>query len=155
ELSRTSGGLVFVNELSWNMVSVPLLLTDYRTTSTYPAAISPAYSYSGSYQRRDTLINGIGYWVKFPERDFVDFSGAAIERESLDVSAGWNIIGSISSPIPISGVTPLPPTTLASNFFGYTLSSGYRIADTIEPGKGYWIKVSTTGKVVISSGSLT
>jgi len=38
---------------------------------------------------------------------------------------------------------------ITSNFFGY--NGSYEICDTINPGKGYWVKVDQPGKLILSS----
>jgi len=50
----------------WNMVSVPLLVDSYLKTSLFPTAISNAFAFEGAYVTKDTLKNGIGYWLKYP-----------------------------------------------------------------------------------------
>ncbi|MDI6767955.1 MAG: hypothetical protein QME52_14135, partial [Bacteroidota bacterium] len=50
----------------WNMVSIPLLVSDYRKSILFPTATSPAFGYLNSYEIRDTLRNSEGYWLKFP-----------------------------------------------------------------------------------------
>ena len=42
-------------------------------------------------------------------------------------------------------------TTVLSHFFGY--ASSYFSEDTLEPGFGYWVKVSSAGKLILNTGS--
>ena len=50
-------------------------------------------------------------------------------------ATGWNLVGSIFEPIPVSAVATAP-RILTSEFYRY--ANGYQIADSIAPGKGYW-----------------
>ena len=53
----------------------------------------------------------------------------------------------ISDPVPVSAVTTNPGGIITSQFFGY--SGSYTVADTIVPGRSYWIKVSADGEVIL------
>jgi hypothetical protein len=137
----------------WNMVSVPLLVNDYKKTVLFPTAVSPAYAYDTGYKVKDTLCNGAGYWLKFSSEQAVPIKGTSIMLDSIDVNARWNMIGVVSYPILISEITPVPPVTIQSQYFGYT-STGYYTEDTLKPGNAYWLKVNQAGKIVLKSGSV-
>jgi len=135
----------------WNLLSLPLLVNDYRKSLLYPNASSVAFTYDSSYKTRDTLKNGVGYWIKFPAQKVVEFTGTSIAAETVNVTAGWNMIGSISKPIAVSAISIMPAGIITSQFFGYNIS--YFTADSILPGKGYWVKVNQAGQLVLSSSS--
>jgi hypothetical protein len=141
-------------EGGWNMVSVPLVVSDYRKTTLYPSATSPAFAFVNGYVIRDTLENGLGYWIKFPSQSSIQMTGTSRSDDTIAVNANWNMIGSLSSPVLISDVTPIPPVTITSNFFGYSNAIGYFIEDTLKPGSGYWVKVSQAGQLRMQSGSM-
>ena len=69
------------------------------------------------------------------------------------MNAKWNIIGSISSPVPVSTITTQPETLINSNFYGYG-ANGYQRVDTLYPGHGYWIKTKRAGKIILNANSL-
>jgi hypothetical protein len=138
----------------WNLVSVPLTVGDYRKTVLFPTATSPAFYFQNGYQQRDTLRNGEGYWLKFSTGQTVGMSGTTIPEDTVDVRAGWNIIGNISYPILASSVTPVPTISILSSFYGFVTGTGYTPADTLKPGCGYWVKVSGAGQLVMKCGSL-
>jgi len=133
----------------WNMVAVPLLVNDFRKSSLYPTASSSAFAYDGSYKRRDTLEIGIGYWVKFSSAQEVSYVGPIVARETIDVRVSWNMIGSITSPIPVNTITSLPGGIITSKF--YTYSGSYVYDDTIRPGNAYWVKVNEAGKLILAT----
>src|ERR1051326_3672342 len=137
----------------WNLISIPLVLADFRKTVLYPSAQSKAFSYQAGYQTRDTLVNGVGYWLKFPSPGIVEFQGTSIPTESLTVNDNWNMIGCASYPVLARDIHAVPPTSIVSNIFGYSPSSGYVAAETLEAGRGYWIKVRNAGKLVLKSGT--
>src|SRR6267143_1841310 len=135
----------------WNMVSVPLTVNDYSKTSVFPSAISNAFAYQGSYVIRSVLANGAGYWLRFNGTQTVTMAGYLRSRDTVNVSTGWNMIGSISQSIPVSQVTSIPGGIATSHFFGY--QGAYFISTTIEAEKAYWVKVNQDGKLVLSSSA--
>ena len=132
----------------WNLVSLPAHVPDGRKAALFPQAISVAFRYNYSYFIEDTLQPGIGYWLKFGAADTVNVTGPEIIAETLAVVAGWNLIGTVSDTISIQSITSIPPGLVTSKFFGY--NGGYKISDTLVPGKGYWVKVGQGGSLVLS-----
>jgi hypothetical protein len=59
------------------------------------------------------------------------------------------LVGSISSTIAIDKITSNPPGIKSSDFYRY--QNSYAVADSIKPGKGYWVKVEQEGKLYFSS----
>lgn len=137
----------------WNMISVPVDALSYIKSELYPNSTSNAFMFYAGYVRKDTLENGIGYWLKFGTNDTLKYKGFPIEIDTIDVAAGWNMIGSISTALDTSKVKSIPSEIILSKFFGYNL--GYFMADSIKIGKGYWIKVSQSGKIILDKNAQT
>jgi len=137
----------------WNMISVPMAVSDYSKSALFPTALSPAFGYQGSYQIYGTLQKGVGYWLKFNGDQSVMMAGYLLTQDTIGVSAGWNMIGSLSGSIPVANVGSIPGGMITSNFFGY--NGSYHVATKIEPGQGYWVKVNQSGKLVLSSSGNT
>ncbi len=132
----------------WNIVSIPLVVQDFRRDTLFPTSISNAFSYSGSgYQQRDTLANGAGYWLKFSTPQTVTLSGAARTIDSVDVTIGWNLIGSLSGAVPIANIVQVPSGIVVSSYYEY--AGSYQPAGALLPGKGYWVKVNQSGKLIL------
>jgi len=129
----------------WNMVSVPLAVEDRERSAVYPTATSKAFGYQNGYLIQDTLSRGTGYWLKFDVPQFTDFSGDSIYSDSVDIAAGWNMIGGISVPVPVGEIIHAPEGLALSQVFGYR--GGYSAVDTLMPGKGYWVKATVSGKL--------
>ncbi len=136
----------------WNMVSLPLTVSNASKSIIYPTAVSSAFKYVGSYTTDDTIDNRVGYWLKFPTAQTVRIAGSAITADTIPVSTNWNMIGSISLPVPVSNITSIPPGIATSSF--YTFDHGYNVSDTILPGKAYWVKASQSGVLIVSSSTL-
>lgn len=152
ELAGTTASISQSFDTLWNLISVPLMVGDYRAAILYPTATSRAYKFENGYVAKDTLENGTGYWLKFDSAQSVQVRGTTITYDTIAVDSLWNIIGCVSYPILASGVIPVPPLTVLSNFFGF--ASGYQPEDTLLPGRGYWVKVSQAGRLVIQSESM-
>ncbi len=134
----------------WNLLSVPLTVNDASLDAIFPNAISRAFSFdSTNYHIRDSLKNGFGYWVKFPTNTPIEISGAQRLFDTIIVNKGWNMIGSISTPVAVSSINSIPSNITISKYYGY--QAQYSTADTIYPGRGYWIKVQQAGSLVIST----
>jgi hypothetical protein len=77
----------------------------------------------------------------------------AVTADSLPVTEGWNLIGSIATPVAVSQITSDPPGISTSRFFGY--ADAYFPSDSILPGKGYWVKAWSPGVLHLTSSSTT
>jgi photosystem II stability/assembly factor-like uncharacterized protein len=134
----------------WNIVSLPLKVLNQRKEVLFPSAVSDAYAFTESgYEQKDTLLNGYGYWLKFPDVATYELEGLPLSTDTFTVRAGWNIIGSISSPVHVSSVLSEPPNNIASSFFAY--HDGYFAVDTLHSGKGYWVKVHNEGRLIVNA----
>lgn len=131
----------------WNLLSLPFLVSDSLVAVVYPGAASQAYVYSGGYASTPAVSNGPGYWIKFADSQAVDYSGILVASDTVPLAQGWNIVGSVSFPVAASAVTSVPPGIVTSALFGY--GGGYAAADTIFPGRGYWVKASSPGSLII------
>jgi hypothetical protein len=75
--------------------------------------------------------------------------GPLLTVDTIAVVPGWNMIGSIGVPVPFGKVVVLTADLTPGALFGYT--NGYVRADTIQPGKGYWIKANKGGLIVLAT----
>jgi carboxypeptidase T len=136
----------------WNLLSVPVKLLDYRKTVVYPTASSQAFFYSAGYTPEDTLLAGAGFWLKFRSDTGLSVTGDQSITDTVNVSAGWNMVGSLSLSMPFSSVTPVG-TSIQGGPYRY--SSSYLLDDSLTPGMGYWVKVSAQGTLIFSSSADT
>lgn len=136
----------------WNMVSLPRRTRDSLKSALFPTASSFAFGYDGSYGQQDTLRNGPAYWLKFPGDQTATIMGEVVYLDSISVRPGWNMIGSISLPVPARDITSIPGGLAVSQFWRY--DGNYERADTIYPGQGYWVKAGASGKLILSGAGL-
>jgi len=149
-----ASGLNYIVTGSWNLISLPLTVVDPRKSTLFPGATSQAFTYTGSYVRKDTILNAVGYWLKFAAADTVGVVGIARLNDTVKVADGWSMIGSVSQKVGRASIIQNPASIVKSNYFGYNGAS-YVIVDTIVPGKGYWVKTAGTGgngQLILHSG---
>lgn len=140
----------------WNLSSNPVTRAP-NTDSVkllYPNSINNyAYAFVGGYQQRFVMPNGPSFWLKFPSASVGSVTGGLRVRDTISVATGWNLIGTISCVVDTSSVVSLPPGLRVSNWFGY--GTGYSPSTQLVPGKGYWVKASTTGKFVLANPAMS
>ncbi|MFI5253279.1 MAG: T9SS type A sorting domain-containing protein [Bacteroidota bacterium] len=137
----------------WNLVSLPVDVSNPQVAVQFPSANSAAYGYipNSGYVTRDTLIHGAGYWMKFNNTQPLNMTGMPYPIDTINVAAGWNLIGSVSNPVAKNSIITMG-TTIGSQFFGY--NKGYLPSDTLLPAHGYWVKVSDAGKLILGAGAM-
>lgn len=141
----SSTAIAFPVDGKWNLMSLPIRVADRRKNTVFGSAVSNAFAFESGYVARDTLSYMEGYWLKFLYPHIVWIAGGRFEEDSVDVKLGWNLIGTISYPIPVSTVQSVPPNIISSAFYGY--KNGYQMSDSLRPSQGYWVKVRQNGKL--------
>jgi type IX secretion system substrate protein/fibronectin type III domain protein len=147
---------------NWNMVSVPANVTSFYAydiflgsfeTGGYLTDWPLSYSPSQGYQQEPVLATGVGYWLNSNRAVVVNYFGEENTTLKPDVSMGWNLIGALSSSIAASQVASDPPGIVTSNFFGFNTpyGSNYTAVSTLDPGYGYWVKVNSDGRLILST----
>jgi hypothetical protein len=126
----------------WNLVSVPDYVPDFSKGVLYPTALSEAWT-GTPYVAEDPLSNGPGYWVKYPPFTVKTYTGAPFDILWVPVSAQWNIVGSIGSVLDAGRILPSRGITRLTPFWGF--DGSYFAATALEPGRGYWVKMSGPG----------
>ena len=145
--SKAKSSFSYAMANGWNLISVPLIVDDYTKTTLYPTAISDAFAYQGSYVSQSTLANGKGYWLRFSSAQNVSQTGLVRTSQTIPVVTGWNLIGSLTNSIAVGTIVQNPSGIVQSSYFGF--NGGYVAAATLDPGKGYWVKVSQNGTLTL------
>jgi len=70
-----------------------------------------------------------------------------VAHNPLVGEAGWNLIGGYEFSVATANVTTNPPGLQSGPIYKY--AGGYQIAATIDPGYGYWIKLTGAGQIII------
>jgi hypothetical protein len=140
--------LVTTVNAGWNLLSLPLKLKNSTATAVFPGANSQAFAFEGLYLAVDTLLNGVGYWLHFDSAETVTAIGLPINPETLNVVAGWNLIGMQGFIIPTQDIGASDSQLVATNFYSYS-PTGYAVADTLLPWSGYWVKTDSAGQLYL------
>ncbi len=135
----------------WNMLSVPVVAADMRSSVLYPGASTPAYGYNNGYFTADTLFTGKGYWMKFGAADTFTVFGTKVTPQTIAVVSGWNMIGPLDFNARITAITSTPPGIVSTPYYGY--NNGYTVADTLKRGKGYWVKATQAGTLNLGAAA--
>ena len=136
----------------WNLASIPVEPAYASAPVNFAFSTSPVFTYTGNYAEEESLMNGPGYWVKYASARVIPALGTLLYADTIPVVARWNMVGSISSPVAVSSITSDPGSMVLTNFFGYASdSAGYTVADSIMPGRGYWVKATVPGTLILSS----
>jgi serine protease AprX len=154
----TSPGVVRSYALAsgWNLLSLPLAVPDPTPGAVFPSASSSPFRFipEAGYTLVDSLAIGTGYWVKFDAAESLALAGNVVLNDTVAVSHGWNLIGMISSPLDTATVSTLPPAIRISGFYRYDPLSGYQEDTTLEPGRGYWVKMGGSGVLLLRQETL-
>jgi hypothetical protein len=133
----------------WNLLSIPLNVSDARRASVFQLTNSEAWRYDGSYLRSATISPGTGYWTRYASAQNWMLIGSPLSTDTIPLREGWNLIGSVSQPVSAAGLLSANPF-LVSRFIGYRGGTGFSDEDSVEPGRGYWVKASQAGTLILS-----
>ncbi len=134
----------------WSIVSVPLLRSDRSLENAFPTALSGAFGYSAEgYSADDSLEHGVGYFLRCSPYDTFYVAGIPTATDTIVMKPGWNLIGSIDSPVMVGNILSDPQGMVTSSFWGW--HGGYYVADSLKPGEGYWVKSQGEGKLILTA----
>ncbi len=137
----------------WNMLSLPLEVANNNYQVLFPASVGGTlYGYTGTYYTTETLLNGMGYWLKFTSTQIVQVCGLDRTESVVALNTGWNMIGGPNCNVPLSSVIDPGGILIPGTLYGY--SGTYTQSTSIDATKAYWIKTSAAGTITISCGSL-
>lgn len=134
---------------NWNLVGLPITVSDSSSGVVYPASVeNTLFSYNDGYTLESELISGTGYWLRFSENASTMITGQGMNSITLTLVEDWNLISGISLAVPLENINDPDLIIIPNTIYGY--NDGYFPAETIEPGKGYWVRANNTGNIDIS-----
>jgi hypothetical protein len=146
----TVGRSVTANE--WNLLSVPVVVHDFAKSAVWSQSTTNSFAYEGGYVAKDPVDYRVGYFVKFGSNpSAVNYAGAPKDSIHINVTAGYNMIGSLHQAFSACKIYSSPPGIIASPF--YTYSNGYVPSTNINPGVGYWVEVNANGTLILDRNS--
>ncbi len=133
----------------WNLISLKGYIGNKNKEFLFPSAQSNAFKFNSGYSIVDVLNYGDGYWIKFSENGFSRNISAPRYEDTIQVVEGWNLLGGLSVPIAVNNIECIPSNLISSFVYGYM--NGYKVLDTISPGKAVWLKASQNGTLILSN----
>ena len=141
----------------WNMVSVPGVNPDGQGVGVWWSGKDPSanvFKYLGGYTAVTEATPTEGYWMKnagaqeYNTGDEWPAGGIQIVTHNPFAGAlGWNLIGGYDLSVGTAGITTNPPGLQSGPIYKY--SGGYQVAATLDPGYGYWMKLTSTGQIIL------
>ena len=138
----------------WNFISIPVK-TDLSFETLLPECSSgflytPENGYI-SIGSDESIPAGEGAVVQC-QADTTSVTGQA-PPSTIEVEAGWNLIGSVEDTVAVDAITVSPPGIVESDFFKIAPDGGYQSAAELRPGRAYWVNVAEAGTLEVSGGS--
>jgi uncharacterized membrane protein len=141
----------------WNLISFPLASENDTPANMFAGLDYTMYYWEapyGPYKRpfdNQPVTLGVGYWVKLSENTTVTTAGVPIENYSIDLVAGWNLVG-----FPLTSADTTPDNMFAG--MSYTMYyweapyGPYKRPFPDQPvklGLGYWVKLSENMTITV------
>ena len=130
----------------WNLVGLPLQVDVPHYAVIFPDAIEGTlFSFNEGYNPEEILVYGNGYWLRFPSESNVIITGLPIEELTISLAQGWNLITGISFPFNLNDIVDADNIIVDGTL--YSFADGYQPVETLEPGKGYWVRANNVGNI--------
>lgn len=135
----------------WSLVSVPLQTTEPSFGDVLSPCSSGFFFEPGvGYQAiadGDPLPPGPGLFANC-SGESVEVTGTRVDTPAVAVESGWNLVGPFADPVAAGSVGSTPEGIVQTPFFAF--DAGYQAADTLRPGRGYWVKAAESGTLDLS-----
>ena len=133
----------------WNIVGLPLDVNDASYNILFPESLEGTlYSFNGGYNSEIILTHGDGYWLRFNEAGSTTILGTPINELTINLHEGWNLITGGSISFDVLDIQDLDEIIIPGTIYGFN-NGAYIITESIEPGKGYWIKTNGSGSIIL------
>jgi hypothetical protein len=137
---------------NWNVLSLPAVVLDSKISTLFPTATSQGFSYLGAYSPVNNFFPGAGYFIRFGFNQTEFVLGQPLDADTIVLANGeWNLIGSVGHPVAATSLQTIPPGIIDSKLFGF--NNGLFLTDTIQPGYGFWIKLTSPGSIILPPAS--
>jgi len=142
-------GIDVVYNNGWNIVGLAAEVEDPNYQTLFPnAQEGTLYSFDGAYESQDELVAGNGYLLRLTSDDELTFPGSPIYMVTVAVTEGWNIVSGISTNL---SVVDLYANDIVFPGTVYGLDANYYNPESIEPGRGYWVRATEDGEITLGS----
>ena len=155
-------GKTFINEWQvtyqpgWQLISRPMAAADSSVQALYPGADpTTLYRYEGSYLPDSLVAQKKGYWLRFDEQTSLTLEGEPLDRFTIPLRTGWNLIGTpVDTLFDLAAIEDPDNIIIDGTIQRY--EGAYQAVQELHPGRGYFLKASAAGTIRISSaGNVT
>jgi len=137
--------------LGWNLVGLPLEVEDTSYGHLFPESTDGTlYSFENGYISESYFIPGKGYWLRFTSAGSTTITGSPISELTITLTEGWNLISGITNSVDVSDIQAPSGIIIPGTVYGFSFN-GYSNAESIEPGKGYWLRTYQSGDIILTS----
>ena len=135
----------------WNLISLPVEIDDANYLSLFPNSIEGTLYFftDNAYNEESEMIPGQGYWLRFPNVDIEIINGECVNELTISLNDGWNLISGGLYSVSVNDIIDDNGIIVENSIFGY--DGNYFNADTIEVGKGYWVRTNSVGEITIKN----
>lgn len=148
----TTGQTAALMPQNWNFISLPVIPSNPSAAVIFPNSTGSPFSYAsnGGWTPANTLEFGRGYMIHYGTVLDGDVTGTrSLVVDNVRIHAGWNSVGAASFPTCITNpsawfVSPVQGTNphFETDFFEFVPTRGYFTVGYLQPGHGYFVKVS-------------
>jgi predicted RNA-binding protein YlxR (DUF448 family) len=102
---------------------------------------------NGVYVEAQQIESGYGYWIKVVDDCVINIKGQKLTaREFPTLTKGWNMIGAPGDPTVFDSMKGLCVNEKGPLWYDPSIGN-YVSQDTLQPGRGYFVKVSESCKL--------
>jgi len=130
----------------WNMISFPGTPVNPDPSSLVTGdskIILPLYKWNPgtfNYEKVTQLKLGEGYWILTMADETLKANVNSASSYTVDLKAGWNMIGSVSTQVDFSDPQDTPDKSIIPPLYSYNPTTfGYKDKNSIDPCFGYWV----------------
>jgi pimeloyl-ACP methyl ester carboxylesterase len=126
---------------SWNLISIPLELTDNSIDYLFSGKNITIFSYNNSWLVPVEINPKLGYWIRANETFNLTLTGTEIEDTNITLNNGWNLI---SHPyLEPKNISEFYENNIIYSYNGtwssYIPNKTFNSLQTLKPGYGYWV----------------
>ncbi len=102
----------------WNLISIPIMMSDREITSVLPYVLPPAYIFDpdSGYVPTTRIGSNIAYWIHFSQTDSVRLFGTLFRYSGVDITTkatNWRMVATPSGDVNVLEIEQTPSNMLA------------------------------------------
>jgi hypothetical protein len=138
----------------WDLASVPVSAPDADFATLLPQC-GRGFTFRAADGHQpispgDPVFPGEGVFADC-EGGTSTFTGRVPDTATVNVEAGWNLVGPHVDSVDASAIESDPAGIVSSKYYG--LDQGYTAAETLVPGEGYWVRADESGTLTLAAGT--